>query len=257
MFKTDWICILTSGNTVDGREVSAETLVEVAETYNPKTYNARINIEHNEYGSKLGSVLELKTEKHGDKVKLYAILKPNDYLLYLVQSNQKVHTSCEITPDFAGTGKEYLTGLAVTDSPASLGTTEMHLNNKNNQTPQVYCTKEPLPTSKNNLLNIFKKEDNQMAEKATLELIAQVKEEQSKLSTQLSAISELLQKLTAEDAPPQKEKTPEESDKYKALEEQVMTLSQELADLKTLLATQNDEQTRQQATGANTAEEIV
>src|SRR5262249_53208173 len=35
---------------------------------------------------------------------------------------QKVFTSIEVSPEFADSGKAYLFGLAVTDSPASLGT---------------------------------------------------------------------------------------------------------------------------------------
>jgi hypothetical protein len=38
------------------------------------------------------------------------------------KAGQKLYTSIEISPNFAGTNKAYLVGLAVTDSPASLGT---------------------------------------------------------------------------------------------------------------------------------------
>ncbi len=43
-------------------------------------------------------------------------------------NDQFLHTSCEYTADFAKTGKAYLTGLAMTDEPASLGTTQVHLS---------------------------------------------------------------------------------------------------------------------------------
>ena len=36
----------------------------------------------------------------------------------------------ELTDDFAGTGKAYLMGLAVTDEPASLGTSQLHFSRK-------------------------------------------------------------------------------------------------------------------------------
>lgn len=39
-----------------------------------------------------------------------------------------LHTACEYKEEFAGSGKAYLTGLALTDSPASLGTTQIHLS---------------------------------------------------------------------------------------------------------------------------------
>jgi len=41
------------------------------------------------------------------------------------QAGQKVYTSVEIDPKFADTGEAYLVGLAVTDSPASTGTSRL------------------------------------------------------------------------------------------------------------------------------------
>jgi hypothetical protein len=75
-------------------------------------------------------VLSLKTEDvelaiGGDKKKLlglYAEIDANDNLLAINKADQKLFTSCEIHPDFAGEGEAYLVGLAVTDQPASLGT---------------------------------------------------------------------------------------------------------------------------------------
>ncbi len=40
----------------------------------------------------------------------------------LVKKGQKLFTSMEVSPKFAGYGKAYLVGLAATDNPASLGT---------------------------------------------------------------------------------------------------------------------------------------
>lgn len=65
-------------------------------------------------------------EKHDDE--LWAEIKPNSYLLRNIESGQLLHTSCEYREDFANTGKAYLTGLAFTDNPASLGTTQVHLS---------------------------------------------------------------------------------------------------------------------------------
>src|SRR3546814_16550343 len=45
-----------------------------------------------------------------------------DWSSDVCSSDLKLFTSCEIHPDFAGEGKAYLVGLAVTDMPASLGT---------------------------------------------------------------------------------------------------------------------------------------
>ncbi|KPU82611.1 hypothetical protein JI57_03890 [Psychromonas sp. PRT-SC03] len=124
MFKSEPICILTAGPTVDGRFIAQSVIDDIAELYNPKTYNARINEGHWSWGDKYGSVLSVEKRD----TELWAVLKPNSLLLSTIEQGQLLHTSCEITPDFAKTGKSYLTGLALTDEPASLGTTEIHLS---------------------------------------------------------------------------------------------------------------------------------
>ena len=126
MFKSVPICILTAGKTVDGREVSQQIIDDIAETYAPSVYNARINEEHWSYGPKLGSVVS--AEKRGNQI--FAVIKPNSFLLSAVENGQLLHTSVEYIEDFAGTGKAYLTGLALTDNPASLGTTEIKLSSQ-------------------------------------------------------------------------------------------------------------------------------
>lgn len=105
----------------------------MAEQYDPKnTYGARINLEHlrlrwydktEPHSHLYGDVLALKTQERDDgKLQLLAELAPTESLIELVKQKQKVYTSVEINPNFADTGKAYLVGLAVTDSPASLGT---------------------------------------------------------------------------------------------------------------------------------------
>ncbi len=122
---TDFKCVAQSGETVDGRFIKPEWLTEMAETYDPKVYTAKLWIDHMRYSS-YGSVRELKAEKAGEVVKLFARISPSRSLL---QENQVweefLHFSIEPTEDFAKTGKCYLTGLAMTDKPASLGTDEM------------------------------------------------------------------------------------------------------------------------------------
>lgn len=132
MFHSKKICILKAGRTLSGHFVSQNVIDEIAETYDPKNYNARINSDHCRASQKLGSVLAL--EKRGDQ--LLATIKPNSQLLELIERGQKVHTSCEYQENFMDSGKAYLTGLALTDRPDSLGTTEIHLSSKS-KTKQI------------------------------------------------------------------------------------------------------------------------
>ena len=126
MFQSEPVCILTAGPTIDGRYIEQKAIDDMAELYDPKKYNARINAEHSFWSEKYGSVLSL--EARGSE--LWAVLKPNSKMLASIERDQLLHTSCEIEPNYCNTGKSYLTGLALTDEPASLGTTQIHLSSK-------------------------------------------------------------------------------------------------------------------------------
>ncbi|MEI7161031.1 GPO family capsid scaffolding protein [Pectobacterium versatile] len=131
-YRTDWLCIATSGQAVDGRIIEAQWLIDAAETYTRKTYTAMIwphhpqyDIGEREFTCNLGEVDALKVETDGDVTKLYAQLVPNQFLIDANRMGQKLFTSAEFISDFAGNGREYLFGLAVTDIPASLGTEKL------------------------------------------------------------------------------------------------------------------------------------
>ncbi|MCU4392784.1 GPO family capsid scaffolding protein [Acinetobacter baumannii] len=131
-YKSKWFRIAVAGDTTDGREIQPEWIVQMAQNYDPNTYGARINIEHfrsvfpdGVFGA-YGDVIALKTEKvtiNGEeKDALFAQIEPTQSLIELNKKKQKVYTSIEVDENFAGKGSAYLIGLAVTDSPASLGT---------------------------------------------------------------------------------------------------------------------------------------
>lgn len=131
--KSKWVVVATEGATTDGRAIHREWIEQMAEQYDPKnTYGARINLEHlrwryfdkgDAHSHSYGDVLAIKAQERDDgKLQLLAELAPTESLIELVKQKQKVYTSVEINPNFADTGKAYLVGLAVTDSPASLGT---------------------------------------------------------------------------------------------------------------------------------------
>lgn len=121
--------VATEGVTTDGRKISRDWLQQMAANYNPAKYGARIWLEHmrglfpDGPLPALGDVKALKVEENGEgKLELYADIDPTDVLKDINSRRQKVYSSIEVDPDFAGTGEAYLVGLAVTDSPASLGT---------------------------------------------------------------------------------------------------------------------------------------
>lgn len=134
--RSKFFCIAVEGATCDGRTLDRNALQEMADSYDPKTYTARVNMEHirgfsaeppfNAYGDVVAletREVELqlggKTEK---KLGLFGQVDALDTLVQLKQKGQKLFSSIELNPNFAATGKAYLQGLAVTDSPASLGT---------------------------------------------------------------------------------------------------------------------------------------
>jgi len=125
---SDWKRIAQSGPTMDGRVIKPEWLTDMAETYDPKVYTAMIWLDHMRYGS-YGSVRALKAEKDGDVIRLFARISPSRSLLQMNQVwEEYLYFSIEPTENFAKTGKCYLTGLGMTDSPASLGTDEMRFS---------------------------------------------------------------------------------------------------------------------------------
>ncbi|OLO05120.1 GPO family capsid scaffolding protein [Salinicola socius] len=124
-----WHVIATEGATTDGRQIPADWLEKMAANFDPKTYGCRVNLEHikgvlpDSPFKAYGDVTALKAEKNdAGKIQLHAEIDPTEELKALNKLRQKVYSSMEVDPDFAGTGEPYLVGLAVTDNPASLGT---------------------------------------------------------------------------------------------------------------------------------------
>lgn len=127
--------IATEGPTIDGRTISREWIVQMAGNYDPKVYTAVANLEH--YLSSLpdsvfgayGKVTALSTREvdvMGEKkLQLMAVVDANDKLVALQKSGQKCFASMEVLNNFIGKGVAYLSGLAFTDKPASIGTEAM------------------------------------------------------------------------------------------------------------------------------------
>lgn len=124
---TDFIKVAQSGPTVDGRTIEPQELREMAETYNPDTYTAVIWPDHERFWGNHGTVLAVEVRENGDLTELFAQLQPGFRFLEKNQQGQKQFSSIEIWPDFGNSGKCYLGGIAITDSPASLGTEQIRL----------------------------------------------------------------------------------------------------------------------------------
>ncbi|WP_375750936.1 GPO family capsid scaffolding protein [Vibrio sp. HN007] len=146
MSKTsDWKIVATEGSTVDGRKITASWIKDMAELYSLDEYPALIWPEHSRsrwdvyQGKNWGEVIALKAEKKDGKLRLFAKLTPNKYLLNANADSQKLFTSIEPDPDYKGEGRCYLTGLAVTDSPASTGTTRLKFS-RNDQSTELECS---------------------------------------------------------------------------------------------------------------------
>ncbi len=113
----------------DGRPLPRKWLEQAAASYDPEKYAARINMEHllswhpESTFRVYGNVLALSTEDAPNgELYLNAEIEPHPDLEAHWKNGQKRAFSIEIDPDFADVGGAYLTGLAVTDEPASLGT---------------------------------------------------------------------------------------------------------------------------------------
>ncbi|ALJ29722.1 phage capsid scaffolding protein [Stenotrophomonas acidaminiphila] len=140
-FRSKFFRIAVEGDTTDGRVIEKTWLQQMADSYNPTTYGARIWMEHirsmlpdspfRAYGDVTALKAEEVTIEGEKKLGLFAQIEPTDDLVKMVNVlKQKVFTSMEIDPKFAGTGKAYLTGLGVTDTPASLGTERLAFSAK-------------------------------------------------------------------------------------------------------------------------------
>lgn len=125
--------VAVSGATVDGREIQPQHLRDAAASYNPDVYGARVNVEHylsmlpdSNFGA-MGDVVALSAEDITEgplagRTALYAEIDASARMKQLTDEGKKIYSSIELHPQFALNGKAYVVGLAMTDTPASLGT---------------------------------------------------------------------------------------------------------------------------------------
>lgn len=225
--------VAREGQTVDGRELSRDEIIQMAESYDPTEYTARINVEHiSSWGlasdsfPALGDVVAADYEIqtfiiNGRTVELaclYATLSALPVLLEINAQGKKLFTSIEFYKKFADTDKAYLVGLAVTDTPASRGTEPLKFTQKNtflaepvelvamntqNPIPALEPVAQAIDTAQNSFLEklkaIFNKKTLSESDQAVIiESFTKVNEHLQNTSQDLaSAKRELTAQITA------------------------------------------------------------
>ena len=264
-FRSKWTRIAVEGATTDGRIIERSWIDDMASQYSQNTYGARINCEHikgywpgGEFGA-YGDVVALKAEEVEiagiKKLALFAQLEPNDALLALNKAGQKVYTSVEIQPKFADSGKAYLVGLAITDTPASLGTEALSFSATHGTLAGRKQDKDNLFSSAEEALLEFEEVTDQpsafAAIKAKLgEFIKLSKDKDGKDANTFSDIGEALESLVTL-ATQQAEQADASSKALVDLKKQFTSLDTELKELKTKLGQTADlsQQQRPPSTG--------
>ena len=129
MAKSKFFRVGTEGDTTDGRKIERSWIQQMADHFNRDLYGARVWLEHlrglypDSTFRAYGDVIALEAREVEDgKLALYAQIDPTDDLVAMNKARQKLYTSMEVDTNFARRGHAYLIGLAVTDTPASLGT---------------------------------------------------------------------------------------------------------------------------------------
>lgn len=151
--QTGWVIAATEGATVDGRIISKEWINQMAASYSVDEYTALIWPEHFRSswgpteGKNWGQVDEVKAAKKDGKLRLFVKITANDYLLAANKDGQKLFMSIEPNPDYKSEGRCYLQGLAVTDSPASSGTSRLKFSIGDNEADHEYSQLEALTHS--------------------------------------------------------------------------------------------------------------
>ncbi|MFK4072716.1 GPO family capsid scaffolding protein [Ectopseudomonas khazarica] len=131
-FRSKWFRVAVEGATTDKRKIERSWLEQAAKNFNQNTYGARVWLEHlrsvlpDSPFKAYGDITAVKTEEVDiagkKKLALFAQIEPTPELIAMNKAKQKIYTSIEIDDSFSDSGEAYIVGLAVTDSPASLGT---------------------------------------------------------------------------------------------------------------------------------------
>lgn len=269
MAKSKFFRVFTEGDSTDGRVIERKWIEDIVKTYNQTTYSARVWLEH--FRSLLpdspfrayGDVIAVKAEEIdlpgiGKRLALFAQIDPTPDLVAMNKQRQKMFTSAEIDPDFAKTGMCYLTGLAVTDSPASLGTEMLAFS--------ASATANPLAARKQSPDNLFTAaleftleiEADTESDAAKPSLIEQIKalftKQKSEQRADFTEHAEAIELIAKEVKAQQDDftaKLGEASTQFAELKSAHDKLAQDFATLRQQLASEDAGTTRPAATGGD------
>lgn len=259
--KSKFFRVFTEGHTTDGRIIERKWITEIVETYNAAKFGARVWLEHmrglypDSPFKAYGDVVAVKAEEIDGKMTLFAQITPTDDLVAMNKSRQKIYTSVEIDPDFAKTGKCYLTGLAVTDSPASLGTEMLAFS--------AGSTSKPLDARKQKPENLFSAavevelEFEEISDEPGLfaKVKALLSKDKTEIKTDFADVHQAVEEIAKTVTDTSKEldsKIAQSLDDFKKLQTDVDELNSQFAALKNQLETTEPEgQRRKPATGGD------
>lgn len=123
-----WYRFGRSGDTVDGRIIKEQDILDAVETFNSGFYPTMIWPDHKRWFN-LGKVIAIRAEKNDEGgTDMYGQVEANEYYKEMNKNGQRRFFSMELWPDFRKSGKTYLSGLGATDEPASVATSEIHLS---------------------------------------------------------------------------------------------------------------------------------
>lgn len=265
-FRSKWFRVAVEGATTDGRRIEGDWINQMAASYDRSKYGARVWMEHirgtlpDSPFRAYGDILAVKAEDveiDGKKVRaLFAQIEPTDDLVSMVNKlKQKIFTSIEVREKFADTGKAYLMGLGVTDTPASLGTEMLAFSAQHPDASPLKSRKQ----SPDNLFTVAEETElvfEEYEEKPSIgaQLFSKVqdllKRKEAKDDSEFGAIGQAVEAI-AEHGKSLEEQFTAEQTRNSELHSQVQQLSTDLSTLKTTLGNTQDhtQPTRPPVTG--------
>ncbi|WP_338804814.1 GPO family capsid scaffolding protein [Xenorhabdus griffiniae] len=261
MPKTIKLTVCTEGMTLNGFAVSREQIQQMADSYNPRLYAARLNLEHikSPYPDSTfrqfamvqsARAYEIKDGPLQGKLALEATVELDEEkdaaLIKLNQSGQKVFSSIEFYSRFPQTQSAYLTGIALTDNPAAVGTELIKLNVQARGLPA--SDDRYLSASLETLVELTESTgqhnatDKSIGEKFVLSVKKALGLHREHNSAELNTLREMVQ-LTAEkcgDALNQLHKLSQLESQCARQSEKLTALETELSTLKSQLSQQDD-----------------